>query len=76
MASKALMIYDSQIRGLPEEERVRLVELITRDLAAAGETGNRTRSILELRGLGAEIWNGIDAQAYVDEQRSEWDQRP
>ncbi len=37
-------------------------------------------SIMELHGLGAEIWkdengNLIDAQEYVNELRSEWDHR-
>ena len=33
--------------------------------------GNRSkkRSIMELEGLGKEIWEGIDAQEYVDELR-------
>lgn len=26
----------------------------------------------ELRGLGREIWEGIDAQDYVDSERDEW----
>ena len=30
------------------------------------------RSILELEGLGKEVWNGIDAQRYVDEERASW----
>ena len=30
------------------------------------------RSILELQGLGKEIWEGIDAQAYVDQERASW----
>lgn len=30
-------------------------------------------SIMELRGLGKEIWQGIDAQRYVDEERASWD---
>jgi len=29
-------------------------------------------SILELRGLGKEIWKGIDAQEYVDRERAAW----
>jgi hypothetical protein len=33
------------------------------------------RSIMELHGLGAEIWQNIDAQSYVDELRNEWDRR-
>jgi hypothetical protein len=34
------------------------------------------RSIMELHGKGAELWRGVDAALYVDELRSEWDQRP
>lgn len=30
------------------------------------------RSLTELRGLGKEIWVGMDAQAYVNEIRDEW----
>ena len=33
-------------------------------------------SIMELRGKGADLWRGVDAATYVDELRSEWDQRP
>lgn len=38
------------------------------------------RSIMELEGLGAELWkdkhgNLLDAQAYVSELRQEWDHR-
>jgi hypothetical protein len=29
-------------------------------------------SILELKGLGKEIWSGIDAQEYVDQERHSW----
>ena len=32
------------------------------------------RSILELRGLGKEIWEGADAQEHVESLRKEWDQ--
>jgi len=35
-----------------------------------------TRSLLELEGLGAETWNGVDGQEYVDELRDEWEARP
>jgi hypothetical protein len=27
---------------------------------------------MELRGLGAEIWDGIDAQEYVIRERASW----
>ena len=32
----------------------------------------KKRSILELEGLGKEIWESIDAQEYVDRERDSW----
>lgn len=43
------------------------------ELADAAPQGAGPRSILELEGLGAEIWKGVDAQHYVDALRNEWD---
>ncbi|MFZ8852392.1 hypothetical protein [Fervidibacter sp.] len=51
--------------------------MIAQDLAAeTKEEEKPKRSIMELHGLGAEIWQGIDAQEYVNELRREWDHRP
>jgi hypothetical protein len=33
---------------------------------------DRPASILELRGLGREVWEGVDPQAYINELRNEW----
>ncbi len=33
----------------------------------------KKHSIMELEGLGAEIWQGIDAQEYVRQERASWD---
>ncbi len=74
MSSKAQIVYESQVKGLSAHERLQLIELITHDLRATMER-SKGRSILELHGLGAEIWRGIDAQEYVTELRDEWDER-
>ena len=34
------------------------------------------RNLLEMEGLGAEIWEGVDAQQYVDALRNEWENNP
>jgi hypothetical protein len=60
-----------EIRELSISERKMLLMIIADSLT---ETA-KTRSLLELEGLGAELWEGIDAQAYVDSLRSEWDER-
>lgn len=69
-------VYEQVVRLLPAAERLRLVELIARELITTTSTVPRQRSLLELEGLGAEIWQGIDAQEYVNELRKEWDHRP
>ena len=57
--------------SLSHAERLRLIE----ELAArtSGEPSAPARhSILELCGLGSEIWRGVDAQEYVRNERSSW----
>jgi hypothetical protein len=78
MATKRVEeIYEQHIEPLPAVERLRLVEIIVHGLAATvGGDATHSRSLLELEGLGEEIWQGIDPQAYVNELRKEWDQRP
>ena len=68
-------LYEEQIRRLTPEQKLRLITLIAGELAADFPKRPR-RSIMELHGLGAEIWQGIDAQEYVEQLRSEWDDRP
>ncbi|NOT55364.1 MAG: hypothetical protein HOP18_12220 [Deltaproteobacteria bacterium] len=73
----AEQLYEQQIKLLPVTERLRLVAIIAHDLAAPTVAEEpRPRSLLELEGVGAEIWEGIDAQQYVNALRKEWDHRP
>jgi len=70
-------LYERHIKPLPSHEQLKLVELIARKMARSRDAAKSPkRSIMELHGLGAEIWDGIDAQEYVDEQRTKWDHRP
>ena len=73
-ALSAKEVYEQHVRRLPLEERKRLAEMITR--AMEGPAPQAERSLLELEGLGAELWEGTDAQEYVNELRKEWDHRP
>lgn len=70
-------IYERHVKQLSPAERLRLAEMIAQDIAETTESkATPKRSLLELEGLGAEIWEGIDAQEYVNELRKEWDHRP
>jgi len=66
-------LYEQQIKPLPRAVRLQLLARIAQDLAVVDETDEAEHSLLELEGLGAEIWQGIDAQQYVDNLRDEWD---
>jgi hypothetical protein len=61
----------SQVQTLTPDEQLCLLEEL------AGMLRNRmvTRSkqnIMALEGLGKEIWQGLDAQAYVEQERDSW----
>lgn len=63
-----------EIRALSLEERQQLMKLMVDLLSETPQTPRRRHSLRELRGLGKEIWEGVDAQNYIDQQRDEWDQ--
>ncbi|MGK7871988.1 MAG: hypothetical protein AB4426_01315 [Xenococcaceae cyanobacterium] len=60
-----------QVENLTPDEQLRLLEelaAIVRHLMIP----RGKRSIMELEGLGKEIWQGIDAQEYVNQERASW----
>lgn len=65
-----------QAKTLSNQERKELVKLLIDTLEVSEAPPRQPRRLSELRGLGKEIWQGIDAQAYVNQLRSEWDHRP
>ena len=73
---KASLSYDDYVRGiqgLKAEEQLSLVEMISASLKRTLRKKRVKHSIMELEGLGADIWKGIDAQEYVREERASWD---
>ena len=63
-----------EIRALPVETRKQLITVIVDSLTEVPPPKVK-HSLRELRGLGKEIWAGIDAQAYINQERDEWDRR-
>lgn len=72
MSSSTRNIYEEHIKALPREEQVQLLDLLRHEL----ENGSDDKhSILELRGLGKEIWQEVDPKDYVSKLRDEWEER-
>jgi hypothetical protein len=70
-APRAAEIYTRQISALPFAVRLELLALIAHGLAAQAKGMDEPprHDILELEGLGAEIWEDVDAQEYVNALR-------
>ena len=65
-----------QAKTLSMQERKELVKLLIESLDVPDAAPRQQRHLSELRGLGKEIWQGIDAQEYVNRLRNEWNERP
>jgi hypothetical protein len=59
------------VESLSRAEQLRLISELAENLRVESMPEART-SILDLQGLGKEIWHGIDAQDYVDRERASW----
>lgn len=74
MNEKSMSTYSAaltQVLKLPPDEQLRLISELLIYVRHRFESKPK-RSILELEGLGEEIWNGIDAQEYVNHERNSW----
>ena len=60
------------IEKLSPPDQLRLVSVLTDRLSHRLEEKTRRHSILELRGLGKEVWSGVDPDQYVEQERSSW----
>lgn len=58
--------------NLPAEEQDQLLRELG-EQAAKRRAEKGSRSILELCGMGKEIWQGVDASEYVRRERAAWD---
>jgi hypothetical protein len=70
MSTNLSLTIKKQFAILSEQEREKLLKELSQLVHNKKESGKR--DIFDLRGLGKEIWEGIDAQKYVDEERASW----
>ena len=61
-----------RVQRLSPADQLRLLEDVASLVRRQVTTPARRRSILELQGLGKEIWQDIDAQDYIDQERATW----
>ncbi len=62
----------NQVERLTDDEKLQLLE----DLAAMLRHNVTTRpghNVMEFSGFAKELWQGIDVEKYIDEERNSWD---
>jgi len=61
-----------KLKARAKRERRSVVQEVTCLLSAALDAPPPL-SIMELQGLGKELWQGVDAPAHVENERTSWD---
>jgi hypothetical protein len=61
-----------QLHHLTLDEQLQLLEDLAKLIRSQVISHDR-HSIIELEGLGKEIWSGVDVEKYIDEKRNSWD---
>jgi hypothetical protein len=61
-------------RRLERAEQLKLLQALLGEIGSGvGADAAKKRSILELKGLGREVWQGVDVEKYIQEERASWD---
>lgn len=55
---------------LSQDEQQQLADALAQH---AGRKNGGSHRVTDLRGLGKEIWHGVDADEYVEKERESWD---
>ena len=75
-AHKSHITYDDVVATLPQldpEEQVELLQVLSKVLKKNMlKTRKKKHSLMEIEGLGAEIWCDLDPKQYVRQERESW----
>jgi len=68
--SKSEVIY-KEISQLTNNEKMILLSKLMLEISTYIERDQRL-NIYDIKGVGKEVWDGIDAQEYVNKERASW----
>jgi len=61
-----------KIKALPLSEQLLILEQTAALVRSRTSEQSQTRSILELKGKGKDIWKQVDVSQYLEEERASW----
>ena len=75
MASESITL--DEVLGISERlsaaDQLRLIGLLSERLRSAIDREGRLVDMLSLAGVGAELWQTIDVDAYIEQERASWE---
>lgn len=74
-AHKTRLTYNDVVATLPTlapDEQLNLLEVLTSVLKKAMQPRVKRHTLLELEGLGAEVWSKVDVGDYIRQERDSW----
>ncbi|HBA72479.1 MAG: hypothetical protein A2X82_19960 [Geobacteraceae bacterium GWC2_55_20] len=74
-AHKTRLTYNDVVATLPSlapDEQLNLLEALSSVLKKAMLPGVKRHNLLELEGLGADVWSKVNIENYVRQERDSW----
>ena len=63
----------NQVQHLTPDDQLRLVEDLVANIRRQGTGCPKKHNIMEFEGVGKEVWEGVDVEKYIDEERNSWE---
>jgi len=61
------------VKKLSVADQLKLISLISEDISHQALERTQRHKLMDLAGVGAELWEGIEAQEYVRQERESWE---
>jgi len=72
MNNTSIGIIYREISQIPNNEKIILLSKLMLEISIDIEKSQKV-NIYDIKGVGKEVWEGIDAQEYVNKERASWE---
>ena len=63
----------NQVQHLTFDDQLRLVEDLVANIRLQNTAPPKNHSVMEFRGIAKKLWEGVDVEKYIDEERNSWE---
>jgi len=63
----------NQVQHLTFDDQLRLVEDLVANIRLQNIALPKNHNVMEFRGMAKQLWEGVDVEKYIDEERNSWE---